>query len=210
MPKNNGFDSVGLSSKGEKRWANNRFKDYRQKYHIDSLSDLQLLSELVFFEALQLRYRKSIEQFSNSITTSDNPKIPQSALKALNDNLNQIIVLKKELGLIREDKTGDDPFTYIQTLKKKFAKWRENNQGSRTIKCSHCSKMILLKIKTDIWEAQKHPYFKDQVLYSEHLVKLFQEKKITEDDIAKILGCSKFYTKWLIEKWHSVPDKPTD
>jgi len=210
MPKNNDFDNSGLSSKGEKRWASNRFQDYRQKYHIDNISDSQLLSELVFFEALQLRYRKSIEKFSNSITTSDTPKIPNAILKALNENLAQIIILKKELGLIREDKTGDDPFIYIQTLKKKFAKWRESNQASRTIKCTHCSKMILLKIKTDIWEAQKHPYFKDQVLYNERLAKLFKEGIITKDDVAEILGCSEFYVKWLIDKWHSVPDKPSD
>lgn len=205
------FDGTGLTS-GEKRSGSLRYSAYKDKYHIDNISDLQLLNELVFFEALQVRYKKQIEKFSNSITTSEAPKIPTATLKTLNDNLAQIITLKKELGLIAEENKGDDPFTYIQQLKKKFAKWRENNQASRTIKCTHCSKMIMLKIKTDIWEAQKHPYFKDQVLYNEHLVKLFKEGKINKEDVGKILGCSPFYISWLIEKWHSVPvpDKNPD
>ncbi len=205
------FDGTGLISTGEKRWGTLRYNSYKEKYHIYSMSDLQLLSELVFFEALQIRYKRQVEKFSKSITTSDAPKIPAVTLKALNDNLAQIINLKKELGLILEDDKGNtDPFTYIQQLKKKFAIWRENNQASRTIKCSHCSRMILLKIRIDAWEAEKHPYFKDQVLYNEHLVKLFKEGKINKEDVAKILGCSEFYISWLVEKWSNVPENPTD
>ena len=114
------FDGTGLTS-GEKRSGSHRYSAYKDKYHIDNISDLQLLNELVFFEALQIRYKKQIEKFSNSITTSDAPKIPTATLKTLNDNLAQIITLKKELGLISETDKGDDPFTYIQQLKNSIA-----------------------------------------------------------------------------------------
>lgn len=199
------FDGVGLNST-EKKWGKKRFEAYKERYHIDNLSDLQLLSELVFREAIQNRTKQQIETYTNSKTTSDKPKIPSNLLSALDENLDKILSLKKELGLLQEVK-GDDPFKYVQQLKKKFKKWLEENQGSRTIKCPHCSKMIMLKIRTDKWEVKKHPYFKDSILTNKHLVKLYKEGKLTKEDCAKILGCSKFYIDWLVEKWYQ--DNPS-
>ena len=204
------FPGDGLSV-GEKRSGAKRFNSYREKYHIDNISDLELLSELVFRECMQTRTKKHIGKLADSKTTATKePNIPRSLISALDENLNKIIELKKELGLLREDK-GEDTFKYIQQLKKKFKKWRENNQASRSLKCPHCSRLILLKIRTEAWEAQNHPYFKDQVLYSEHLVKLYKEKKITKEDVSKILGCGVFYIDWLVSKWSfGKSENPSD
>jgi len=38
----------------------------------------------------------------------------------------------------------------------------------------------MLKIRTEAWEAQKHPFFKDRILANKHLVKLYKDKKITK------------------------------
>ena len=43
------------------------------------------------------------------------------------------------------------------------------------------------------------------MLFSEHLVRLYLEKKITKEDVALILECSPDYIKWLIEKWKTNP-----
>ena len=202
------FDSTGLQS-GEKRWGTIRFNNYKERYHIDNISDLQLLSELVFREALQTRYKKQIEKLNKSETSSDNPKIPSTLLSTLDENLDKIISLKKEIGLLQEIK-GDDPFKYVQQLKKKFKLWLEENQGSRTTKCPHCSKIIMFKIKTDKWEAGKHPFFKDNILTNKHLIEVYKKGKIDKEDVSKILGCSKFYIDWLIEKWYQNNDNPSD
>lgn len=190
------FKGTGLTP-NEKRIAQRKYKKYKETYHIDSLSDLQLLESLVFRETIQERTK---EQIKNDV---DKEKVlnPTSTrlMNIINNNEECILILKEKLGLF-EDKKVKDPFKHIQILKKKFKKWREENQGSRTLICPRCSKMIMLKIRTKAWEALKHPFFKDRILANKHLWNLYKEGKITKEDIAKILGCSSDYVNWLNEK----------
>ena len=197
------FSGAGLTH-NEKRRAERKFKKYKEIYHIESLSDLQLLESLVYRETLQERTKKQIEKDVNK----EGVLKPASSrlMRIVNDNEEHILILKEKLGLF-EDKKINDPFKHIQTLKKKFKKWREENQGSRTLICPHCSKMVILKIRTKAWEALKHPFFKDRILANVHLWKLFKEGKITRDDIAKVLGCSSDYINWLEEKIYNRPSE---
>jgi hypothetical protein len=198
--KNKDYKFLGTGlTKGEKRWANNQFKSYRERYHIENFSDLEILSELVFRETLQQRTKKKIEKFTSKGKGKDNNTvIPQHLLSFLDENLERILTLKEKLGLF-EDKTTD-PFQHIQTLKKKFKKWLSENQGSRSFPCPHCSKMIMLKIRTDKWESKKHPFFKDRILANKHLWEMYKEGKITKEDVAKVLGTSDRYINWLEER----------
>jgi hypothetical protein len=197
------FDSTGLST-GEKRVGKNLFDEYKEKYHIQNISDISILNELVFREVLQQRYKKKVEKYSKAKTSDDNAIVPSSIIRFLDENLAKILELKKELGLLQENK-GDDAFTYVTQLKEKFKKWMEDNQASREFTCQHCSKINLLKIRKEAWESQKHPFFKDKIIYNEHLIKLYLSKIITKEDVAKIMGFSDYYTDWVIEKWHTNP-----
>lgn len=204
------FQGTGLLT-SEKKWALARFENYKASYHIESLSDLQLLEELVFREALQERYKKKIAKLAKPARKrkktqddKDKPKVttevvPKYVINALDENLDKILIIKEKLGLF-EEKKGEDPFQYIQRLKKKFKKHREENQGSRTIICPHCSKMVMLKIRTKAWEALKHPFFKDRWLANKYLWKLYKEGKITKEDMAEVLHCPTDYVDWLDEK----------
>jgi len=181
-----GFDSA------EAKKANELLKIYINKYHIIKFSDREDLKTLIENEILKQRIQKRV---------GDDAGIPPKyVIDSLNTLQNQILNLKEKLGIF-EDKKQTDSLVYIQKLKKKFKKWQEENQGSRTCICPHCSKMIMLKIRTEAWEEQKHPFFKDRILANEHLVKLYQEKKIIKEDVAKILGCSTDYVGWLIKKF---------
>jgi len=60
--------------------------------------------------------------------------------------------------------------------------------------------MTLLKIRTDAWEAQKHPFFKDRVLANKHLMKMYKDKKISQKDVALVLDCSDDYIDWMIKR----------
>jgi len=212
------FQGTGLTAL-EKRWAKRRFKDYRTHYHIDSLSDLQLLEELVHREVYQEKYHKKIGKLSKD-TKSNKIKeetkketkseiVPTYIIRSLNENLNQILILKEKLGLFAEKK-ADDPFQYIQTLIAKHKKWMTENQGSRTLSCPHCKQMIMLKIRTDFWEALKHPFFKDKILTNEHLWKCYKEGKISKLDITKVLLGKEVentkYIDWLEEKIYRNSD----
>jgi hypothetical protein len=61
--------------------------------------------------------------------------------------------------------------------------------------------MIMLKIRMESWEAQKHPFFKDRLLGNEQLIRLYKLGKLTREDVAAILGTSADYADWLINKW---------
>ena len=194
------FLGTGLNAK-EKHWAEKRFEQYKQFHHVESLSDLYLLEELVYRETIQERTKQEIENLSKSGTEEKKKSIPHYMQDTLDSNLDKIMEIKTKLGLFDEKKDDDSPYKYIQELKKKFNVWLDENQGSRTLICPWCSKVIMLKIKTDIWEAQRHNFFKDRILCNEHLVLLYKENKITKEDVAKILGVSDNYVTWLIEKW---------
>jgi len=188
------FEGTGLSSE-EKIEAKKLFVSYRKSYSIDNLSDLQLLSELVFRESLQKRTKRQIEELSKK----QKEIIPKHLIESLDANLAEIIIIKDKLGLF-EDKKKTDPFEKFNILRKKFNKWLEENQGSRTLACPHCSKTIMLKIRTTAWEALQHPFFQDKILANKELWKVFKEGKITKEEHAKILGVTPQYIEWLEEK----------
>jgi DNA-directed RNA polymerase subunit RPC12/RpoP len=98
-------------------------------------------------------------------------------------------------------------------IKPKFRRWLDENQASRYIVCPHCSKSILLKIRTEAWEAQKHPFFRDRILGNAHLIELYKQNKLTKEDLAKIFETSPDYVVWLVEKaWRlqSVVEQETN
>ena len=198
------FKGTGLTVK-ERRWAKSRFDDYQSNYYIDNFSDNQLLEELVFFETLQKRYKETIEKISNSSVTSEDKEpvtIPSTLLDSLKDNLSQILSLKKQLGLLNQEDV-DESKAEKQKMKK-FRKWLDENQLSREVKCPHCSKMILLKIRTDKYETHKHPFFWDNYFINLSAWKLYFENKITRLELAKIMLGKETsiddYVSWLEEK----------
>lgn len=177
-------------------------KKYLDNYKIETVSEKNLLSQLIYLEIFHLRLQKSANAFEGTIGG-----VPGQLLDSLHKNINQIILLKDRLGIGKGDE-GNDNYSVIETLKRKFKVWLSENQGSRTLNCPHCGQYIILKIRTEAWESAKHPYFKDKLLGNSHLTKLYTEGKITQEDVSKILGTSPEYTSWLVEKWQL--DKPVE
>lgn len=198
------FQGQGLSGY-EKVKAKKAFDEYCARYHIEAYSDYQMLEELIYREVLQGRLRDKADAIeAKNEKEKKEEKVPRNLVETMNENFNQIMSIKEKLGMF-ENKQGKDGFDYIQKLKEKFKKWCEENQGSRSLVCPHCSKMILLKIRTEAWEAQKHPFFKDKLLANRKLWQLYKEGKITKQDIAEILGCSDRYVDWLEKKIFQAP-----
>ena len=88
------FKGSGLTAK-ERRWAKKRFDEYKEHYHIDHLSDLQLLEDLVFREALQERFKKQIEKIEKTKANKENVIVPKNIIESLDGNLEQIIIIKE-------------------------------------------------------------------------------------------------------------------
>jgi len=200
--KNESFDSTGLNAE-ETKSGKKLFDNYKENYHISQLSDLQLLSELIYKEILQIRYKKRIEEI-DKVNEKAGGKKQSSAhiVTDMNENLEQILILKEKLGLF-ETKKDNDGYLALARLKEKFKKWLDENQASRTIRCPHCSQMVLLKIKTDCYDAQKHPFFKDSILANKPLWKLYKTGKLTKEEVAEILGVAPDYIEWIEKKIYS-------
>jgi len=192
------FDSTGLN-KSEAYFGNKRFKEYQEKYTIESVSDLSLLQELVFLEIVQRRYREKIAKLGADKKV-ESSAVPSHIAEAMENNLKQMMSIQDRLGCFTEKK-ADDPFQYIQTLKKKYEKWMEENQLSRTYPCQHCGQMNLLKMRVDKFESIKHPFFKDKVLCNEGLIRLYRNGRLNKEEVASVLGCHVDYVVELIERW---------
>jgi len=195
------LDDLGVGSlfddANERKAAIKLLKKYLHEYIIENISDKNTLKQLIYLEILHY-YR--LQQTANN-EFRDMKATSPNTVKAIHENLEQILRLKNSLSLIQPDKGKSDAYQALDTLFKKFKVWRENNQASRTLVCPHCSKMIMLKIRTNIWESQKHPFFKDKIIGNEHLIQLYRDNKITVEDVAKILQVSPDYVYWLIDKW---------
>lgn len=202
-------DIINKFEGAEKKLASSLLEKYLRDYSIESISDINTLKEVIFYEIIQNRLQVKLNEFAASKT------IPIQLVNVMHENSDAIIKLKNNLGLFA-DKEKKTEYDVLKHLKRRFSLWLEDNQASRTLVCPHCSKMILLKIKTDIWESQKHPFFKDRVLYNKHLFKLYGEGKITKKDLAAIIETSEDYIDWVIdkiEKFKGGPitiDTPTD
>ena len=208
------FKGTGLSTK-EKNKALALFNEYKKRHHIERFSDLGILEELCFSEILQERYKgmiSKIERLSKKDVVKTGTvkpqeiKIPEYILDFLNANLQKILTLKEKLGLF-EEKKEDDPFKYIQRLKKKFQLWEQENQASRQVTCPFCSKIFFLHIRTDKYQASKSGFFEDKILKNEWLFKLLKAGKITKLDVAKVLlgkdVTSTDYVDWISDKFFS-------
>lgn len=191
------FTGEGLTSP-ESRVAKKRFWNYVAHYpHLNRLSDLHLLEELVYLECIQERYKKNIKNSSKGQGV-DKDAVPKTLKDGLGENLEKIMKLKEKLGMF-EDKKKLDSFKFIYSVVEKFKLWCEQNQGSREVACPFCAKPFLLRFRTKDYDATAHPFFQDKILCNPILHKLWKEGRITKKEYGDILGTSADYPEWLEE-----------
>jgi len=207
----------GRPPKSETEWLN-RFTDkeeqtvakslkqrYLKDFVIDTTADENTLFELIYFEVIQMRLQEKLNEYY----TKDAKAIPQDMIKTLQENSKMITNLKTQLGV----NTPKDMETYdaLKHLRDRHKKWRHENQVSRHIKCPHCFQLVWLKMRTEAWEACKHPFFKDTFLYNEALFNNLGKKVfIDRDFLAAVFGTSPDYIDFYIEKMrgpsHDIDD----
>ncbi len=183
-----------FGNKNERKLGKKLLFRYLEDFSIETISDKNTLRELIFYEIIQQRLQDKV----NRHFKDDDKAVPISLIEMLHKNSDIIIKLKNTLGL-NEDK-AKSPYDAFNHLISRWKSWRQENQGSRTIICSYCGKMILLKIRAEAWEAQKHPFFKDRILYNQYLFKLYKANTISKEDVARVLECSTDYIDWILDK----------
>lgn len=191
-------DLISLfSDRVEKKIAGNLLDRYSHDYNIESVSDKNTLNEIIYLEVIQKRLQEKL----NEIYQTQSKAVPSGIVDIIHKNSEAILRLKNSLGLNRTKQTNN-PYDVLQHIQKRAAKWREENQGSRTIKCPECQKLVFLKIKTEAWETQKHPFFKDTVLYNEALFEKYYGKQVivSPEFIGEVLKTSADYVLWIHDK----------
>jgi len=119
-------------------------------------------------------------------------------LDQIRDLENQTLTLREKLGWFK-DQQSVSPLKHLQDLEKKFKLWMDENKGSREVVCPFCAKLFFLKIRADIYEAYKSPFFKDKILMNKPLWDVYLAGKITKEEHAKILGVAPDYIDFLAE-----------
>jgi len=183
--------------KSERKSAKLLLRKYMDNYSFENVSEKNTVKQLVFLEVFNHRLQTEL----NTYHKEGQPIAPKT-VDALHSNLNQISLLKAQLGIRRDKQKGtlSDAYLVLENLKKKMAVWKKENQGSRTLTCPHCAKMIMLRIRTDIWESQKHPFFIDRFLANKYLMSLYKDGKLSKRDVSKVLETSEDYVEWLLDK----------
>ncbi len=183
-----------FTEKKEKKLAKELLRKYLKDYIMETVSDRNILSQLIYLEVMQFRFQKDANKFHK-----ESKAMPAVLVNQIHENIRMIVDLKKLL----DDTSGkkDDETKVLTKLKRKYKIWLKENQLHRTMVCPYCGKMVLLKIKTDCYDAVKHPFFRDRVLTNEHLMFMYLNNKITKLDVAKTLGTSEDYVDWLISKY---------
>jgi len=183
----------------DKKIAKILVRKYLDDYTPETVSDINTLRSILFLEVLNGRLQDELN------TAKENKEdINLKAVETIHKNLNQILVLKGSLGLTKDKKDGNIKSLdkKLAIMRKQFKVWMENNQASREAVCPYCAQQFLLRIRMEHWEEQKHPYFKDRILYNEPLVKLYLEGTITKEKLAEILETAPDYIDWMVEKVH--------
>ena len=194
------FQGTGLQA-NELKWAKKRFNEYQDFYHIDTFSNLQLLEELVYEEANLERVKTEIQKILESDTVKKNNLIPSRLLEEKDDCLDKILKLKDKLGMFNTQ-NKEDFFNYIELLKRKHKLYRQENQKDYSFPCPWCSKMIHVKIRINNKShiIDKHPFFEDRFLNNQYLLELYQQEKVTREDIAKLIKVPLDFVDFIIEQ----------
>jgi len=187
-----------FSDKKEIKQGRELLGKYLEDYTIEAISDKNTLKEVIYLEIIQQRMQEKLNEYYKK----DSKAVPIQLVEIIHKNSEAILKLKSSLGLNKsKDKTNS--VDALAMLKTRFQQWLKDNQATRTIICPHekCGQMIMLKMRTEMWDAQRHPFFKDRILGNKHLIKLYQNKLISKSDVAKVLEVSDDYVDWLVDKW---------
>lgn len=188
------------ASKNEQKIAEKLLLKYVKDYSIKTISDKEAIKQIIFLELMQYR----LQEKANDLY-KDSGAVPLNYMNGLQQNMDAINKAKEKLGMTRDKGAGG--YNDIELLKEKFKAWRNDNQVNRQLVCPHCSQFILLKMRTDIYDNQKHPFFKDRILGNEHLIRLYKGNKLKKEDLAKIFETSPDYIDWLVNKWKVKSDQ---
>jgi len=173
----------------EKKFAVDLINRYLSQSSFENEADKDTLKQLIDTQLLVERIKAQLKKEYEKA----NPGLPIQMIEQLRETEAQILELKEKLGLTTKDRQEASWVEEWNKLKKKALKYAEEHKGCNVVKCPYCQKMYLLLIRTEHLTSEKCTWFKGTILYNKQLFNLLDTKRISEDELADILGVSKFY-----------------
>jgi len=184
---------VGLNSI-EKEKALQLYVKYVTENSFENLAEKSSLTNLVYLEAVNDRIKLFIEKEDKE----KNGAIPIHMVEQLISNNEQIMKIKDQLGMLK-NKDNDSFMVAWEELKKKALIYYNEHAGETYVKCPECQKIFRLLMKIDNLEVTKAVHFKGTTLYNTKLLKLYEEKRLTLEEVAEILGVHSKYITFIFE-----------
>lgn len=192
---------VGLNSV-EKTKALHLYDKYISENSFENLAEKSTLTQLVYLEALNDRIKLFIEKED----IEKNGAIPIHMVEQLISNNEQIMKLKDQLGMLK-NKDDDSFLTAWEELKKKSLAYYNEHAGETYVKCPECQKIFRLLMKMDNLTPEKASFFRGTTLYNTKLLKLYEEKRLTIDEVAEILGVHSKYINFIYQNIYLKEEK---
>jgi len=184
---------VGLNEK-EKEKALQLFDKYVNENSFENLAEKSSLTNLVYLEALNDRIKLFIEKEDKN----KDGAVPIQMVEQLISNNEQIMKLKDQLGMMKNK--DNDSFTIAwEELKKKSLTYYSEHAGCTVVKCPYCQQLFNLLMNVDNLTPEKSSFFKGTILYNAKLLKLYEEKRVTLEEVAEILGVHSKYITFIFE-----------
>ena len=182
----------------EQKLAEEKFSNYLQSNEIETASDIDSLSSLVYLEVFEKRIQKDLNEQQEK-----NKYAPDKLVKSLVDVQDQKAQLKIKLGIDKKAEEKDD-FSALQLLQKRVDKYIQEHKNEFTIglgfECEQCKhknwESFLVYKQVKDFRTIKHPYFAGRWLFNYEIIKDVMDGKITKEQAYRYLMCSgngKFY-----------------
>jgi uncharacterized C2H2 Zn-finger protein len=184
---------VGLNEI-EKIKAIQLYDKYVTENSFENLAEKSSLTNLVYLEALNDRIKLFIEKEEKE----RNGAIPIQMVEQLISNNEQIMKLKDQLGMLK-NKDNDSFLIAWEELKRKALAYYNTHAGETFVKCPECQKLFRLLMKIDGLEVVKASFFKGTSLYNTKLLKLYEDKRLTVEEVAEILEVHSKYIDFIFQ-----------
>ncbi len=178
----------------EKKFAQNLLEKYLSESSLESTAERDTLRQLIDVEVLIERIKK----FLKTEYAKSNPAIPTQMLDQLTNLNNQLLELKEKLGLTKKEENKNILEEWNKLKNKALAYYKENS-GCNVIKCPECKKLFMILKDVRQYTAQKIPFFKRTMLYNKKLFELYEQNRVTIEEMAVILGVSNDYITYIFD-----------
>ena len=175
-----------VKNESEKKFLIERLHTYSADFSFNDSTDLGDLRQILSYE-LELR---RLQEQAKDKDKSDFNFIDM--MKKISDTLRE---LKLKLGISRSQRKSstESGVDYITRVKKAAVEYMQKHRDEFLWKCKNCGQMHLL--------ARRHTAFDERgSIWNIKLITLYNEKKLTLEEVAEILGTSTEQIKYICQQ----------